>query len=323
MNDIGHWEHPIDFVADEWVGFIYRIINNSNGMEYIGKKQFHNTLRRKVKGRKNRKVTIKESNWKSYTSSSVYLNDAIEEIGKENFTFMIESLHKSKSSLHYREVEVQIDEDVLRTKLNESGEKKYYNRAIGNIKFIPPDELSEETRHKMSLSVRERYNNMSEEQRRIISDAMSGTNNPMYGVRGQDHPRYGTTHSEATKKVLSDNMKGKFVGSKNPRYGKHPYENMTAEWVRNHKDNLSIKMSGDGNPMYGRNLYDEYDDTKADIIKKKISDSTKGIPKTEEHKKNMRKPKGKQGIVMCPYCSKRGGKSNMTRYHFDNCKEKV
>jgi hypothetical protein len=31
----------------------------------------------------------------------------------------------------------------------------------------------------------------------------------------------------------------------------------------------------------------------------------------------------KQLIVICPYCYKTGGSSNMKRYHFDNCKKKV
>lgn len=148
--DTGHWEHPLDFDINDWVGFCYRIINLKTGQEYIGKKQFFSITRRKVKNRKNRKVIKKESNWKSYTSSSEYVNAEIEEKGKDNFRFIIESLHKSKASLFYREIEMQIFENVLRETMD-NGEKKYYNRMIGNVKFIPPNDDEDETRHRQWL----------------------------------------------------------------------------------------------------------------------------------------------------------------------------
>lgn len=50
---------------------------------------------------------------------------------------------------------------------------------------------------------------------------------------------------------------------------------------------------------------------------KGISGPMKGIPKTEEHKANMRKPKE---VVNCPHCHKQGGISQMKRWHFSNCK---
>jgi hypothetical protein len=34
------------------------------------------------------------------------------------------------------------------------------------------------------------------------------------------------------------------------------------------------------------------------------------------------KTSSKQLVVICPYCCKSGGKSNMIRHHFDNCKYK-
>lgn len=140
----GHWEYPKEFNVDDWFGFTYRIIDKSSGRAYIGKKQFFAIRRVKVKNRKNRKVKIKESNWKTYTGSSTHLNEDIEKNGIENYTFRIESLHKTKGSLYYEEVRKQITEDVLRAKLN-NGEYKFYNKHIGAIKFRPPEELTEET----------------------------------------------------------------------------------------------------------------------------------------------------------------------------------
>jgi len=146
--DIGHWQYPDEIDITLWFGFIYRVIDNTNDMHYIGKKQFWATKRKTVKGRKNKKVIKSESNWKTYTSSSDHLNAAIIEKGKENFTFLIESLHETKGSLHYAEVESQIYEDVLRSTLK-TGNRKYYNKMVANIRFIPPNETAKELNHKI------------------------------------------------------------------------------------------------------------------------------------------------------------------------------
>jgi len=144
--DLGHWEFPHEFNVEDWFGFIYRITELNTGREYVGKKQFHSNLTKAVKGRKNRKHFKKESTWRKYTSSSIELNKSIELYGKDNYKFLIVSLHKTKGSLHYREVEIQVTEDVLRTRLP-SGIRKYYNGNISAVKFYPPAPLAEELAH--------------------------------------------------------------------------------------------------------------------------------------------------------------------------------
>lgn len=60
-------------------------------------------------------------------------------------------------------------------------------------------------------------------------------------------------------------------------------------------------------------------------LKGKLS-PMRGIPKSEETKLKMRKPKGKQKMpqkeVECLHCHKKGRISNMVRWHLDNCKKK-
>lgn len=141
--ELGHWEFFKEFNPDEWYGFIYRIIELNTGREYIGRKQFHSHLSKAVPGKKNRKHYKKESNWKKYTGSCAELNKSIEAHGKDNYKFIIESLHKSKGSLHYREAEVHFKEEVLRAKMD-NGMRKYYNGQISAVKFIPVPELPEE-----------------------------------------------------------------------------------------------------------------------------------------------------------------------------------
>ena len=172
--DLGHWEFNTEFDINEWFGFIYRIIDLTTKQEYIGKKQFFAIRRKVVAGRKNKKTIRKESNWKTYTSSSAHINAAIAAKGKENFRFIIESLHKTKGSLTYAEVEKQIFEDVLRKKLDDGVTPKYYNRQIAAIKFIPPGELPEETRIKFNEALQRSYNNyvVTDETRAKISESL-------------------------------------------------------------------------------------------------------------------------------------------------------
>lgn len=146
--DLGHWVFPHEFDISEWFGFIYRITEKHTGRHYIGKKQFHANRTKAVPGRKNRKHYKKESDWKKYTGSSVELNKAIELHGKDNYIFQIESLHKTKGSLHYQEVVVQITENVL-TERFADGTRKYYNGNISAVKFYPPNPTEDELKMKL------------------------------------------------------------------------------------------------------------------------------------------------------------------------------
>ena len=150
--DFGHWIYPGEFDETEWFGFIYKIVNKISNKQYIGKKQFQSTRRKVVKNRQNRKIIRKDSGWRTYLSSSEYVKTDIINLGKENFDFLILSLHKTKGALSYAEIERQITEDVLRATLPD-GQRTYYNKSIGNIKFLPPDETSDETKHKISQTL--------------------------------------------------------------------------------------------------------------------------------------------------------------------------
>jgi len=147
--DIGHWETELnEFDPEDFYGFVYRIINVVTNQEYIGKKQLKSRNRVKVAGRKNRKIVFRNTNWKKYTSSSKRINEEIEEHGKERFRFIIISLHVSKGSLVYKEIFLQITENVMREKLPD-GTRKYYNGNIGSVKFLPPDETLLESQFKV------------------------------------------------------------------------------------------------------------------------------------------------------------------------------
>ena len=130
MSDHGHW--ICEKFEPESFGFIYLITNIKNNRKYIGKKQLQFKKSRRLKSRKNRKVSYSESDWKTYTGSCRELNEDIEKYGKENFTFEILRFCKSKWELGYEEIKLQIENEVIKN-------KQYYN-GILNCRLGKPRE---------------------------------------------------------------------------------------------------------------------------------------------------------------------------------------
>jgi len=110
-------------MVGNYQGFVYIITNKLTGKRYIGKKFFISTSRVKVKGKVNRKVVKKQSDWQKYWSSSPSLKKDIEETGSENFSREILWLCDNKSQCTYYELREQIDRRVLET-------EEYYNESI-------------------------------------------------------------------------------------------------------------------------------------------------------------------------------------------------
>jgi hypothetical protein len=106
------------------VGFVYLITNTTNDRQYIGKKlaKFSRT-KPPLKGKKNRRRTKVESDWRDYYGSSDELNEDIERIGKDSFKREILFYCYSKSELSYIEAREQFNYRVLES-------DKYYNGHI-------------------------------------------------------------------------------------------------------------------------------------------------------------------------------------------------
>lgn len=106
------------------VGFVYIITNTTNDRQYIGKKlaKFSRT-KPPLKGKKNKRRTKVESDWKDYYGSSDELNEDIGKLGKDNFKREILFYCYSKSELSYIEAREQFNYKVLES-------DKYYNGHI-------------------------------------------------------------------------------------------------------------------------------------------------------------------------------------------------
>lgn len=147
--DNGHWEYDKEMDPSKYQGFVYLIINNKTQRSYIGKKKYFSVITLPpLKGKKRNRKQFKEMAWREYTGSSKDLNDDINKYGKDNFSFICLIETETQAELTYTETKLQMDFNVL-TDVGEDGERKFYNKAIGAIKFIPPKVVAESTKKKL------------------------------------------------------------------------------------------------------------------------------------------------------------------------------
>jgi len=126
----------IDSIPEEFIGFVYLITNKTTNKKYIGKKlaKFIKT-KPPLKGKKRKRRTLVESDWKDYWGSSENLQHDVVDLGPDNFTREILYLCTSKAEMSYLEAKEQFDRRVL-----ESDE--YYNGII-NVRIGASKKLTE------------------------------------------------------------------------------------------------------------------------------------------------------------------------------------
>ena len=113
-------------MIEEYVGFVYEVYDTETKMKYVGKKKFWSKVPRPpLKGKKNKRRSLKESDWKSYYGSSELVKQLVENTGEWRFKRKILRLCKSAGEMSYYEMKEQIEKDVL-LKPNE-----YYNAFVG------------------------------------------------------------------------------------------------------------------------------------------------------------------------------------------------
>jgi len=116
MDNLGHWNTKLKPSELEGkLGFVYLLTHRESGRKYVGIKQMISKFRRPpLKGKKRRRVAYKETDWRTYCSSSEEVKRIIEEQGEDAFEFEILSAHNSKSSMKWEELRIQVENDVLR-----------------------------------------------------------------------------------------------------------------------------------------------------------------------------------------------------------------
>ena len=114
----------VEEISEEYIGFVYLITNLTNNKKYIGKKLTRFKVTKKpLKGKKNKRRSTKESDWRTYWGSSPHLQEDVEHLGEKNFTREILYFCKGRGELSYLEAKEQFDREVLKT-------DEYYNGII-------------------------------------------------------------------------------------------------------------------------------------------------------------------------------------------------
>jgi hypothetical protein len=114
----------VEEIPEGYIGFVYLITNLKTGQKYIGKKlaQFKRT-KPPLKGKRLKRRSVVESDWRDYWGSSDRLNADVQALGPENFTREILYYCKSKAEMSYLEAREQFERRVLET-------DDYYNGII-------------------------------------------------------------------------------------------------------------------------------------------------------------------------------------------------
>ena len=108
------------------IGFVYEIYDKEAKMFYIGKKKFWSKVTKPpLKGKKNKRRSLKESDWKLYYGSSEVVKQLLENTGEWRFERKIIRLCKTAGEMSYYEMKEQIDNDVLLKP------EIYYNAFVG------------------------------------------------------------------------------------------------------------------------------------------------------------------------------------------------
>lgn len=212
-------------------GVIYQIINTENGKKYIGSTKNDPRIRKKRHFRE-----LENEN-----HHNIILQRAWNKYGEECFKFQI--IEKVENALRKREKE-----------LIPEGEYNISADACGGnlIKNHPNKEQIEEKKERV---LREWINNLSKEQRKQKFGRKKEKNGnwqdgktkkkmtcecgnkkawyadkcrECYDKSGENNPFYGKSHSEETKKELSEQRKGEYNGSQNKPVtdGKQTYSSL-------------------------------------------------------------------------------------------------
>ena len=97
-----------------YVGFVYRITEIDTDMKYIGKKLFWKKVTKPpLKGRKNKRRSVAESDWQTYYGSNDKIKTLIESGAQDKFTRQILQLCTTKGECSYVEAKLQFEHSVL------------------------------------------------------------------------------------------------------------------------------------------------------------------------------------------------------------------
>lgn len=123
----------VEKMPEGTIGFVYEITHKPTGKKYIGKKiLLHKKSKPPLKGKKRRRISYVESDWKTYVGSNADTKRLLSEGTIDDFDRQILHFCNNKKKLSYLETKELFNKNVL------ENQDKYFN---GNIqgKWFPKD----------------------------------------------------------------------------------------------------------------------------------------------------------------------------------------
>jgi len=109
MTWYDHWNGIITKQPEQdTIGFVYIITHLTTNKKYIGIKKFWKTIRRKpLKGTKRVRISIVESNWRTYNTSNKELSESIKK-NPENYKKILWRVCYSVTEMKVYEAYIQL-----------------------------------------------------------------------------------------------------------------------------------------------------------------------------------------------------------------------
>lgn len=189
---------------------------------------------------------------------------------------------------------------------------KYY----GSSKHTPADEIPKKT----ILTEHSTREDAVSEEVRYHKEFNVKCNDLYYNQANQTTTGFDTTgyiHTEENKRKMSETRKDRKHSAKSIQKMSKP---KSEEWKIKNRKPKSNTTNYYGNTNAKGNLGKQ----KTESHKMNISKSKIGVKRgafSDEWKQAMKEAKAREPIRKCPHCELEGKGANMTRYHFDNCKE--
>lgn len=115
MNNYGQWISDVAFEPRDILGFVYQL-TMTDGRKYIGAKKVWQKIKRPPNTyKKQPKKPFKQSNWRSYQSSSKYITETLREEGIHIEEYRIVSVHDSWGKTLFAEAMLQIALNAVRS----------------------------------------------------------------------------------------------------------------------------------------------------------------------------------------------------------------
>jgi len=151
QESIGHWYYGDDMDISNKFGFLYLMVNRTEGMAYIGKRQFW-------KYKKGSMTKTGANTWRLYQSSSSHIEECIKE--GDEFSYHMLGVFETRAWLSYGEAYLQMALDTL-TARDAKGNRLWYNNQVAPVKYIPKQSDTElktledafNTAHKLTLLI--------------------------------------------------------------------------------------------------------------------------------------------------------------------------